>query len=248
MDLRIYCVSIWFLAPLTLVSGLTMSSECPGLKWSNNPGAYEAQLMRRCNNPYFPESYRVVSGEELSEARKIDNEDYILVEQDFAKLASEIESLPPTLTIGELHKIRERIDSLILFSMGVGGLAYVIASKADQVREALISDMRAAFPNDEELLSSIEKADNFHKENVRKFHIPVMAQMLRERSAVKEEHTIATILSEDPDTIALVFGVMSEDVRAVVELEALRMMKEALNGGYIDPQFEEKISALDSSR
>lgn len=225
-----------------------MSSECSQLEWSHNPEAYEAHLIRRCNNPYFPKSYQNVSAKELSEAKRIDSEDYNLVEHRFAALGEQIKGLPSNSTIGELNTIRERLDNLILFSMGVGGRAYDLASKADKVREALISDMRAAFQDDAESLAKIEKADSSHKEYVRKFYIPVMAQMLRERSPVKKEHTIATILSEDPETIALVLSVMSEDGRAVVELEALTMMKEALSDGYIDPQFEEKISALEGKK
>ena len=225
-----------------------MSSECTQLEWSDNPGAYEAHLIRRCNNPYFPKSYQNVSAKELSEAKRIDREDYNLVEDQFAAVEEQIKGLPANTTIGELNTIRESLDNLILFSMGVGGRAYGIASKANKVREALISDMRAVFPNDAESLANIDKADNFHKENMRKFYIPVMAQMHRERSPVKKEHSIATILSEDPETIALVLSVMSEDVRALVELEALTMMKEALSEGYIDPQLEEKISALEGKK
>ncbi len=221
-----------------------MGSECSKLEWSSNPGAYEAQLIRRCNNPYFPAPYRNVPVRELSEAKKIDNDDYILVERRFALLGEELKALYPNPTVGKLNEIRERIDNLVLFSKGVGGRAYDTASKAEKVREALISDMRAAFPNDEESLAIIEKADTFHKETFPKFYIPVMAQMLRERSPVKKEHTIATILSEDPETIALVMSVMSDDARAVVEVEALTMIKEAIDAGYVDPLAEEKIYSL----
>lgn len=222
-----------------------MGSECSNLGWSSKPGAYEAQLIRRCGNPYFPESQQVVSGEELAEAKTIDNQDYILARERFTQLlGEELEALPSTLSIAELHKIRERLDDLILFSMGVGGPALKIASEADEVREALISDMRAAFPNDEKALASIEKADNSHKLNVRKFYIPVMAQTLRERSPIREEDFIATILSEDPETIGLVMSLIPEEYQLLIRRKALEMMKEALDQGYTDTYIEEKISVL----
>ena len=129
--------------------------------------------------------------------------------------------------------------------MGVGGPAYEIASYANEIRESLISDVQAAFLNDEEALASIEKVNNLHDENARKFHVPVMAQMLRERSPIRTEDTIATILSEDPKTIALVMSVLSEETQVLVRREALEMMKQALERGDIDTDIEEKISALE---
>ena len=229
---------------LIIATETAMSSECSEFEWSNNPGAYESHLARRCGNPYFPSQLQVVSEEELFNARMVDNADYHLAEERFARLGEEFEALPLTVTIDDFHKVRERLDDLIFFSMGVGGHAYEFATKADQIRDALISDMRTAFSNDEEALESIEKADKFHKQKVRKFYIPVMAQMLRERSPIRGEDTIAAILSEDAQTIALVMSVFDEQTRLLVQREALRLLKEALDQGYIDPGLEEKISAL----
>ena len=59
-----------------------------------------------------------------------------------------------------------------------------------------------------------------------------------------EEETISTILSEDPNTIAIFIKFLSEDAQALIRMEALKMMREVLDDGYIDPQFEEKLSAL----
>lgn len=238
----------------------TFHDSCPGrllavvktlhglvntLEWSDNPGAYEAHFIRRHNNPYFPEPRRIVSKEELAEAKRMDDDDYMLCQQRFGELGKEIEALPSTFPVAEFHKLRERLDDLILFSMGVGGPAKEVASNADQIREALISDIRAAFSDDEETLENIEKADAYHKDNTRRFYIPVMAQILRKNSPILKEETIPTILSSDPLAISVFMEFMSDDIRAQVRVEALKMMQEALNDGYIDPQFEEKLSALE---
>ena len=221
-----------------------MCSDCSKFLWSESPGAYEMQLARRCNNPYFPAELQLVSVEELVKARAIDNSDYLLVEERFAQIGKEIETMPPKTTIAEVHKVRERIDDLILFSMGVGGHAYQIASKTNQLREALISDMREAFSKNPQASATIEEADQFHKQNVRRFYIPVMAQILRERSPIGKENTIPTILSENAETIARVMSVLKEETRLLFQREALELMKEALDQGYIDSELEQKVAAL----
>ena len=246
MGRRATWLVVGFLGLFILGPGVALGEDCSNLEWSNKPGAYETQLMRRCNNPYFPASQQTVSKKDLEEARKIDDGDYILAKQRFAQLGQEIEGLPSTLTIADLNKIRERIEDFIQFAMGMGDQGYEIASKADELREALIEAMRAAFRNDEAALERIEAADTFHKRNVRKFYMPVLAQMLRERSPVRKEDTIATMLSATPDTIAVFMSLLPEDTQSLVRVEALKMMKEALDSGYVDNQLEEKIFALGS--
>lgn len=214
------------------------------LPWSSNPGAYEAHLMRRNNNPYFPESRRSVSHDDVEEAKKKDKEDYILCQRRLEELGQEINAFPQTATSGDLMALRERIDELIFFAMGVGGPATEIASKADQLREAVVSDLRSAFASDEEALSNIEKADTYHKDTVRQFYIPVIAQMRRENSPIAEEETIAAVLSEDPSSIAIFVNCLPEESRSLVEMEGLTMLRESLKNEQVDPKLEEKIYAL----
>ncbi|MEX2014294.1 MAG: hypothetical protein WD896_02980, partial [Parcubacteria group bacterium] len=213
------------------------------LQWSSNPGAHETHLRRRHNNPYFPESRRKVLPEDLAEAKRKDKEDYVACEQLFEQLGKEIEALSSTTTSGDLLGLRERIDDLIFFSMGVGGPEIEVASKADRLREAVISDLRAAFAGDEETLSNIEKADAYHKDRVRAFYIPVIAQILRKNGPIPQEETIPAILSEDPSAIAIFINSLPKDSRPPIEVEALKIMREALDNGHVDPQFEEKIFA-----
>lgn len=169
-------------------------------------------------------------------------DDYVLCQQRLAELEKEIKVLSSS---GDLLKFRERLDELIFFSMGVGGPAKEIAIVADQLRDAVIADLRAAFSSDEQTLENIERVDALHKDNTRKFYIPVMAQMLRINSPVLKEESIPTILSADPLAISVFMDFLPNDVRASVRVEALKMMQAALNDGYIDPRFEEKLSALE---
>jgi hypothetical protein len=217
---------------------------CSDFEWSDNPGAYEAHLVRRCNNPYFPAHLQAVSEEELLEARAIDNNDYLLAEEQFAQLVKSIEAMDSFNTVEETNKLRERIDDLISFSIGVGGRANQIAKAADTVREALIAAMREAVSNDQNALETIEEADELHKQYTRIYYIPVIAQMTRERSPIRKEDVVATILSENPETIAIAMSLQSEDIRQQFRQVAVEMMEKARNQGYVDNYFEEKLSAL----
>ncbi|KHE94080.1 MAG: hypothetical protein K8F52_13465 [Candidatus Scalindua rubra] len=225
-----------------------MSTECSEFEWSDNPGAYESHLIRRCNNPYFPTHLQAVSEQELLEARSIDNSDYLLAKERFVQLTKPIEALASGAKVAEFHKVRECIEDLIHFCMGVGGRAYELAEKYDHVRNALVLDLRDAFSEDQNALKTIEKADESHGQTRRKFYIPIIAQILRERSPIKGEGFVPAILSEEPETIAAVLSVLSKGERQPIETEALMIMKKALDQGYIDNHFVEKISVLTDRR
>ena len=117
--------------------------------------------------------------------------------------------------------------------------------KADNLRDAVISELRTAVSDDEEALKNIERADAYHHEITRKHYISVAAQMHRENSPILKEETISTILSEDPNSIAIIISSLPEDGREFIRLAAIELMQEVLNDGYIDPLFEEKLAALE---
>ena len=207
-----------------------MDAKCSELDWSVNPGAYEAHLFRRCGSPYFPASQRVVSREELAEAKRIDNNDYTLAKKLLEKLLEEIgpKLASGIMKVSEANDIRQDFDDLVLFSLGVGGQAYDIAAKAELIRQSVISDIESTFAHDKEAMAIIEDAKAFDKSRVEQFYIPVVAADVWERSPVPKEDSIATILSEDPETIAVVMKILPKANKAQFRLEALKMMKEAL--------------------
>ena len=66
--------------------------------------------------------------------------------------------------------------------------------------------------------------------------------MLRENSPILGEETISTILSEDASTISIVMNAFPEDSRVLIEVEAVKMIREALDDGHIDPPMSAELS------
>ena len=220
------------------------------LEWSTEPCAYEAHLIRRHNNPYFAEPRRFVSAEELDEAKRIDNRDLIAAEERFEELLRESKAICVSkhTKSGDAIKLRARLEELVRFSMGIGGRAKWLASKLDKLRDSIIIVLRNAFSNDKKNLEYIEQADLSYEDNMRKFALPVFAQLLREDSPIPPDEMLPTILSEDPLSISLFMESLPENSKPEARVELLRMMKVASDNGYIDPQFEDKISAIKGNR
>jgi len=220
--------------------------------WSINPGAYELQLKRRINSPYFFSTYQqAVSEGELDEAIRIDNEDYALVEQRIPELTQELEAFNSTMSSGDLIRIRKRLEETIQIALGVGGRGNEVASTAGALREIIIEQLKQTFSNDQENLAAIEKADNYYKQNEAVFRIPIVAQLQRKRSPIKDDETIATILSQDAKTISLVMNIFKDQTRLIIGQEAIKLLSrahasECIEILKIDSEFLDKLSIFEN--
>jgi len=226
----------------------------PEPKWSSDPGAYEAHLIRKQNNPYFPPSDRVISETELAEAKGTDLEDQLLMEEEFHAIGQIIKENDEFFS-GESIKLVQRLTELIRFSLGVGGSAYAIKQPAEQFRDAVIKDIRIGFLNDprpemnKEGLADFEEAVRFEQQFTERFHsIPVLAQHFRKRSPIKPSHLVAAIISEDPETLARFLewtrNELAEDGQIHFITAAFEAMEEARREGHVDPYYREKIVLL----
>jgi len=218
--------------------------ECSNLDWSNDPGAYELHLIRRCANPYFSESRQVVSMEKLAEAKKIDDSDYELAKKRLFQLLKYLENLSDFVILSEFDKIREQMDDLIKFAGGVRGRANKIATDVDELRDDLIKLKMDSLSNDSQALLVLKRANDFHKEFVRKLLNSLTLQITRERSPIRVDEMIAVIISENPETIRNYLIVIPEDAQFLLKKGALLLMKDALDRGYLDNYFDEKIEVL----
>ncbi|MDX8498929.1 hypothetical protein RFM99_10895 [Mesorhizobium sp. VK4C] len=218
----------------------THLAEKDELEWSDNPGAREAYLIKRWHNPYFGPSRRVVSTEELSEARKTDQDKFLLAQSSLSGVAKEIRELPSPMTVGDLHKARQSLDELIQFAVSVGGAAKEVAMKADQIRDAVCE----AFSGDAEKLEKIDRADTYHKDHVRKFYLPIVADIIGMERITPDDELVASLVSDDPAAISTVLDLLPENDRVVMRAAAMKLILRVLEEGYIDPQLDKKLAVL----
>jgi hypothetical protein len=209
-------------------------------RWSSKPGAHETHLLRRYRNPYFLPQRRVVTAGEVDSAKKLDQEDCADCFRRLSDLTRTIEALD-YVSIDQIHRLREGCEDVIQSSYGVGGTAVEAASEADNLRNALILDLRDRFKQDNEALKAIDAADTQYRKGSRRFCYPVTAQILRKDSPIFGDEIVPTIVSEDPLSIALILDVLTlDDLRG----GARKLLNETRANGYQDEQFEDKLVAL----
>ena len=74
---------------------------------------------------------------------------------------------------------------------------------------------------------------------------PLFSQMVRERSPILKTHAASAVLSEDAHTIRLFMSFLEETTKAEFRRQALTLLREVREQGYVDPKFREKVAVLE---
>jgi len=80
------------------------------LLFSELPGRHERHLLRKQDNPLFPEEQRSISPSELTEAQRLDHEELEAYIHDLRKLVGEAVALGPHEQSDVILALKERLD------------------------------------------------------------------------------------------------------------------------------------------
>ncbi len=80
------------------------------LLFSEMPGRHERHLVRKHNNPLFPDSERILTSNQLNEAQRLDHEELVAYIGDLRKLVGEAMALGPHEQSDVILELKERLD------------------------------------------------------------------------------------------------------------------------------------------
>ena len=216
--------------------------------WSTNPGAFERHLIRRYNNPLFAPERREITHAEIDEAKAQDARDIQRLDENWNRLIAEIRALPEKITSSTVDDLRERIDELIQIGLGIGGHAHGITSKAKELRQMLIQTWAKGLEGHPDAKLALEKSERFNQEYGARFENPFVAELSRENSPIPEEEIIASLLTEKPETIAIVLSFSEPDPRQSIRQSAIALLRGAIEEGVTFDNLREILKVLQSEQ
>ncbi len=213
-DLRVYTIAMSF-SP----------------NFSNNPGCWEQQLIRRYNNPLFPESLRNVVHQQVVEAREKDKAEQQTFHKRFEAAVKEVSELPEKAEAEQLLELIPKLTACYNDCMTL----CIDLPKEKQALARLITLF------EETLLKSAGEESAFGEQVARdkaerKIHQEVLenriiASMMRENSPVSVEELPATLLSAEPEQIggllpfldSAQLGSLTQQCRALVSQHSTKI-------------------------
>lgn len=187
------------------INGLKIVEE---IAWSSNPGCFEKHLLRKFTNPNLFPNAQKISQSEVDTARKKDELDMnefsnqLKIFQDFLN--------SPNWT-DDVNKSKEKIDKLIKRSKEIGGKAIEVGNSLQKHYKEISELEKNDFSENKDQYDEItrKKLEELHVMNefmnnvMNDFYTPFIMQLHREDSPITNDDFIASVLSEDIETIKI---------------------------------------------
>lgn len=217
--------------------------EKSSIVWSETCGAFERQLQRRHNNPFFPPEKRRVITAEVLWARSQDLYDLLQLQADIERcLKGIVGDAKEKATFGEVLKTREVVESLIIQAAGIGNLANNQRQKVRALYDSIVESLRDACPA--ESRANLDAALANSESLMATFANSFVAQMNRKNSPIPAEDLLRSLLLEDLDTVRTVVSTLSTEALRGIGETAAAIIEDARKAGYMVPQAEEKLRAF----
>jgi hypothetical protein len=167
------------------------------LLFSEMPGRHERYLVRKHDNPLFPESERVLTSNQLNEAQRLDHEELTAYIPELRKLVGEAVALGPHEQSEVILELKERLDQNYERACR---LADDQTPNKEAIRKLVTVIMQAVWKgagNDALAQEQLE-----HEEEARRTHYallehPLVADLLDPDSLIQEHELLPTLLSVD---------------------------------------------------
>jgi hypothetical protein len=224
----------------------------PSWKWSAQPGSVERHLQRRYNNPLFPLHRRMVTSNDVYEARLADSQALADIRQELAEVARAFSNKGelPSDWHPFLNDLRERLDKLEVRRIVARGQSAALAGAIAELRGDVMAVWRNAIQKNRPSLAALEQAEALRAERHAALHASDwMSQLLSHTSQIPPEEVVASMLSEPPAELEKAVSTLQanpqlHDTLANCRSAGHRLVAEVRASGHTIADIDEKLRIL----
>ncbi len=212
--------------------------------FSKNPGCWEQQLIRKYNNPLFPENQRNVVHQQVVEAREQDKAEQQAFHKQFEGVVKQVSELPEKAEAEQLLELIPKLTTCYNDCMTL----CIDLPKEKQALTRLITLF------EETLLKSAGEESAFGEQVARdkaerKIHQEVLenriiASMMRENSPISVDELPATLLSAEPDQISTLLPFLDPAQLGALQQQTRKIIENAQQAGATIHESSEQILTL----
>ncbi|MFT5444582.1 MAG: hypothetical protein ACI8W3_003639 [Myxococcota bacterium] len=201
------------------------------LEWSQTPGVYESELLRRYGNPLYREARRKVDEGALRAAKRKDAEEMWNVLESFIGLLSDKDRMAKYELASQMGDGLLRLDEGTWAALRVGGEAYKLAGAIQEVRGDLLKEWRVAGQSDPGVKALLDAEARIPTVQTDSSSIRFLALIQAARdddqnAPLDRNEFAAALMSEEPDAIRDVYRALRGDLKRTVKQQLTRLLEE----------------------
>jgi hypothetical protein len=166
------------------------------LPFSQRPGRHERHLLRKRDNPLFPEEERCISGAVLEEAQRLDHEELVAFITEFRGLIYQAVNLKANEDSEVILGIKEELDRSYEQACGLADDQTETKIAIRKLAQLIMGAVRKGAGDDPLALMELEQEEEARAAHFELVEHPIVADLLNPESSITEGELLPALLSE----------------------------------------------------
>lgn len=205
------------------------------LSFRSQPGYWERHLARRYHNPLFARQRREVDTQELSAARRRDNDELETFQRDFKELLEQAAGLASNVDSDVVLSIKERADRLYEHSIGLAADLATARDAMSRLVEAIMRAVNQGASGDPRALDELAQEREARALHYALLHSVLIADLLRPDTPVEQQDLVPSLLSAAAVDLERALRLFDDEQLTAVLQHAQQLVAERLAEGVVLP-------------
>lgn len=211
------------------------------LPFSQHPGRRERHLLRKRDNPLFPESERTLSRESLEEAQRLDHEELSAFITELRKSIHAAVRMQPNENSSLVLGIKERLDKCYEQSAGLADDQRENQEAIEKLLQVITAAVRRGAGNDQTALHNLAREEEARRAHFELLQYPLVADLLAPDSPIGSHELAPTLLSAPPAEFKAVLSLLDYNQRVLLHRDAQALLEETAE---IPEEIRQRLSAI----
>jgi hypothetical protein len=167
------------------------------LLFSERPGRHERHLLRKFNNPLFPETARHVTQQQLNDAQRLDHEELVDYIGELRSLVGEAVSLGPHEQSDVILGLKERLDQAYESACRLADDQTPNKEAIRKLVDVIMKSVWKGAGNDTLAHQELEQEEIAREAHYELLESALVADLLDPQSMIAQDELLVTLLSAE---------------------------------------------------
>jgi hypothetical protein len=214
------------------------------LEWSESPGTFEQDLMRRQGNLLYAPPRRKVGRSELLAARRQDAERMWLALELYIDRATAKKRMARLDDVDEIDAALLELDRETLRALEIGGEAYRLADALQGISGWLVGEWNTGAGDDPDISALLAARESVPRVDADSMSLRFVAQLEMADGPIQDFEHAAALLSLEKDTIAKVMADLGPQWRSKLAEESQELAADLNSEGVDVEGIDSKVAIV----
>jgi hypothetical protein len=206
------------------------------LTCSQLPGRHERHLLRKLDNPLFPEAERVISPSQLLKAQRQDHEELVEFIGGLRALVQRAIHLEPNEESDVILEIKARLDMTYGQASVLGDDQTEAKSAIKKLTQVIMNTVRSNTNGDPTAMRELQQEEQARNAHYSLLQFPIVADLLHPESPILENDLAPSLLSESSPGLQAAMELFDSTQLQIICEDASKLLKRLAAEGITIPE------------